>query len=105
MSVFTPRFLECRDLGHAWEQAGDVVRHSSPNNIRSFTRVLRCTRCSTERRDEYRVGNNVVQPRKKGYRYPTGYQVRGGLSRGEARMLLFYPRNEQNVAPIRQEAS
>lgn len=91
MSAFTPRFLECRDLGHAWERDGDVVRMFD-GQVRSFTRVVKCSRCETTRKDEYRVSEAVVTPRKNRYQYPSGYRVKGGMSKGEARMLLFYPR-------------
>lgn len=91
MSAFVPRYLDCRDMGHAWERANDTTR-SEEGSVVSFTRSLRCTRCRTIRKDEYRVNAGEIQRRKAGYAYPEGYIVKGGLSRGEARMLLWMPR-------------
>jgi hypothetical protein len=95
VSAFDTRFLDCRDMGHAWERASDVVRSNS-GGVRSFKRTLKCLRCETMRQDEYKVGD-VVTARGRRYAYPKGYQVKGGMSRGEARMLLYYPRVSQPV--------
>lgn len=93
MSAFDSRYLECRDLGHAWERASDVVR-TVEGGVRSFKRVLQCTRCKTLRKDEFRVTDSV-SPKGRQYAYPKGYVVKGGLSRSDARMLLFYPRTSR----------
>ena len=79
-------------MGHAWDRASDVVREVR-GNVRWFKRALKCARCETVRWDEYRVAD-VVSAKGRRYSYPKGYQVKGGMSRGEARMLLFYPRTE-----------
>ena len=90
MSAFNRTFLQCRDMGHAWDQIGDVIRQRTESRI-TFTRSLRCARCGTERRDEYRIDSNTVQKRKAGYTYPNGYQVRGGMTRGDARLIMWEP--------------
>lgn len=101
MSAFDTGFLDCRDMGHAWERASDVTKERS-GGVVSFSRVLKCQRCETVRQDKYVVGDVVVSAKGKTYKYPKGYQVKGGMSRGEARMLLFYPRREsQRVRKLR----
>lgn len=97
MSVFDSRFLDCRDMGHAWERASDIVKERGDDGVLRFSRVLRCSRCTTMRRDEFVVGD-VVKPKGRGYTYPKGYQVKGGLSRGEARLLLVYPKRTVKTA-------
>lgn len=104
MSAFQPKFLDCRDLGHSWEPVGDVVSERSEATL-SFTRTLRCSRCMTERRDQYHFAQGTVQKRKAGYTYPVGYQVKGGLSRGEARVLLWMPRTTVHKSVLKRRAS
>lgn len=90
MSAFDTGFLDCRDMGHSWERASDTTKERS-GGIVSFSRALRCVRCGTVRQDRYSVGVDAVSAKGKRYTYPKGYVVKGGMSRGEARMLLWMP--------------
>lgn len=92
MSAFVPKYLDCRDLGHAWERSNDTTK-TTRGAVTRFTRTVQCSRCSTIRKDEYQVGDTIYR-RKGGYTYPPGYVVKGGMTRGEARMLLWMPRVE-----------
>lgn len=69
---------------------------STEMGVRAFKRTLRCSRCGTERRDAYRV-TDVVSPRGRSYSYPKGYVVKGGMSRSDARIMLFWPTHEKKV--------
>lgn len=63
--------LLCRDIGHRWQAA-----RAFQNEGGTFERVLRCSRCHTERtqtitRDGYTGGNS--------YTYPAGYLAPKGI--------------------------
>lgn len=75
------RFLYCREMGHNW-------RPQSAGRYKDggFVRILRCTRCKTERHQEISsVG--VITMNK--YVHPEGYLAKGmGRIVGEGRGVL-----------------
>jgi hypothetical protein len=76
--TWTPRdlddldYVECRDLGHAWEP------RSARRIDKGFERIMLCLRCSTERRQRLDAHG---WPDGATYGYPDGY-----LSPGHGRM-------------------
>jgi hypothetical protein len=64
--------IRCRVLRHAW----DVFETAGFRNPTPGTRLsLRCTRCATERHDEYANTGEVIRRR---YVYVEGYQYAKG---------------------------
>lgn len=63
-----PDFIECKTLGHAWDEYNPI---DSPNDA-SFDRLtLRCTRCTTTRHDYFdRYGEILARY----YTYPERYR-------------------------------
>lgn len=92
MAEFEPRFLECRDLNHAWSYEGDLITDRDSGGIREFHRQVVCMRCGTTRTDIFHVTDRLVFTDKRRYKYAKGYQVKGGLNKQEARFLLLFPR-------------
>lgn len=71
--------LVCRDLMHAWEWVTDLTPNTNKSNqvgrrLKTVTRVLACTRCETQRTDEYEVPS-FTRIRTM-YSYPEGYLAR-----------------------------
>ncbi len=75
-------FLLCREIGHNWRPwAAQWVPHEQ-----CYERVLRCTRCRTERQQVLSNRGAIVT---SGYAYPDGYQIQGmGRITGEGRDSL-----------------
>ena len=90
MATFTPKHLECRDLGHAWETSAPLERTDEGR----YQRQVTCIRCGTTRVDRFNLGHQVVEFSGRTYRYAKDYVVKGGLPRAEARALLFFPRKK-----------
>jgi len=65
-------YLECRDLGHAWRSWS--ARHHKRE--RYYERVIRCTRCESER-VQYLSQHGVVEGGH--YRYAKGYLMPHGV--------------------------
>lgn len=65
----TISFLLCRDIGHNWRPFGAQYMADG-----YYERVLRCTRCKTERWETI-----TTRGSKNGthYKYPDGYQHKG----------------------------
>lgn len=75
------RFLWCREMGHNW-------RPFSASRYRDggFLRILRCSRCKTERHQE--ISNRGAVTASK-YVHPAGYLHKGmGRIVGEGRGIL-----------------
>jgi hypothetical protein len=73
-------FLECRDLGHAWQRTSDqhVVFGARKKPI-EFVRVIWCPRCDTTRSQT--IDLTTWSPSKGNkYHYPDGYLI---VSTGE----------------------
>lgn len=66
----TASHLECRELGHTWRP----WRASQGADRVSWERVLRCSRCRTERVQTLSLRGHVVSNH---YVYPDGYTSRG----------------------------
>jgi hypothetical protein len=80
-SGLTISYLLCRDLGHNWRPFGAQY---NPDGY--YERVLRCTRCRTERWETLSVSGAKVGGQ---YKYPEGYQRKGfGRIVGEGRDAL-----------------
>lgn len=62
-------FISCRELGHVWRP--HTVQYDASSA--SYDRVLRCTRCRTERVQVLNRHGHVVANR---YRYVEGYQAK-----------------------------
>jgi hypothetical protein len=62
-------FIACRELGHVWRP--HTVAYDQVS--KSYDRVLRCTRCRTERVQVLNRHGHVVANR---YRYVEGYQAK-----------------------------
>lgn len=87
------RLLLCRDYGHGWEPIGGISIVDRRPLI--LTRTLRCAQCGTERTDRLRESADELVPAGRRYKYPAGYQVKGGMTRGQARKILLYPRRRK----------
>lgn len=75
-------FLLCREMGHNWRP---WAAQWSPQE-QCYERILRCTRCKTERHQTLTNRGGVVTSH---YQYPEGYQHKGfGRISGEGRDLL-----------------
>lgn len=70
-------YLECRDLHHAWEHVGDELIVERKKRVQSFSRMLVCTRCETQRIDMFVVTKNSVEKVKTKYHYRPGYLTKG----------------------------
>lgn len=64
-------FAMCRDMGHTWRP--HTARYDS--ELYSYTRVLRCPRCRTER-EQTLGGTGLILSNR--YIYPDGYQTPAG---------------------------
>lgn len=65
------RFLLCRDLGHNWKPARAGIETQELRGGRAvYWRVMRCTRCRTEREQWLSASGHVVSG---GYAYSDGY--------------------------------
>lgn len=62
-------FVQCRELGHLWRPHTATYDRAS----RVYDRILRCTRCRTERVQEISELGHVLSNR---YRYADGYQAK-----------------------------
>jgi hypothetical protein len=75
-------FLYCRELGHNWRPYTAQVSETADH----YDRVLRCTRCRTERWQLISRRGAIVSSH---YHYVEGYQSKGlGRIVGEARDAL-----------------
>jgi hypothetical protein len=75
------RFLYCREMGHNW-------RPQSAGRYKDggFSRILRCTRCKTERHQEISQRGVVLSNK---YVHPEGYLHKGmGRIVGDGRGVL-----------------
>lgn len=61
-------FLYCRELGHNWKPWRATLHAGT------YERVLRCTRCRTERVQELTASGHLLSNH---YRYADGYQSKG----------------------------
>lgn len=81
---------KCRDLRHAWEHVSDeITEKSKRRQVISFKRILECTRCQTQRIDEFKVVGTTLVRRKTKYDYPEGYGLPKGMTLNEIRFNLF----------------
>jgi hypothetical protein len=64
------RFLLCRDLGHLWRPMRAGIE------ARSYWRIMRCTRCHTERHQTLTMRGEIVSGH---YVYPDGYLAPAGI--------------------------
>ena len=81
--------LDCRDMRHGWQRAGDTVLIKQAGQVRHFERKLECFRCGCMRVDEYKITRVALERIRSRYVYPEGYRVPGGLSVADARFKLF----------------
>ena len=99
------KFIQCRDLRHAWSVDNDFYVWDNPSEVRALTiaRDLVCLRCGTVRRQRFvqrrwgleRLGNN--------YSYQDGYQVHGvpeGLKPAQAVSIVQYKKAMRKVAKL-----
>ena len=76
------RYLHCRELGHLWRP----FTAAWDEGARAYERVLRCSRCRTERHQTLSAYGAVVT---NAYHYPDGYQHVGfGRITGDGRDRL-----------------
>ena len=61
-------FLECRMLGHSWEQFGTPQRKRSWGTTLTFY----CTRCGMERDDTFDINGDLSM---RAYIQPDGYRL------------------------------
>lgn len=72
LKKYSPVFLACRDVGHAWSLEEDFHRTATG----MIERTLVCSTCTTERRDLWFATG--VRHRNT-YRYPDDYRIPGGM--------------------------
>lgn len=74
--------LLCRDLRHAWEFDTDVkiLRNKKKAPVQC-TRVLKCSRCKTERHDTFRLPSFELAQRV--YVYAENYEATGIQKAGQ----------------------
>lgn len=75
-------YIECRTYGHAWSEDNVLIESKGFAVVK-----LQCARCLTERVDIVHVKAGRVLKRK--YLYATGYVVKGGVRRADARKELY----------------
>lgn len=66
---YSEEYLKCRDLGHIWDESPFL---RAKRKVSVFERLLRCTRCGTEK-IEWLTWEGRVTSRH--YNYPDGYRV------------------------------
>jgi len=99
-SELPARFLACRDMGHAWQP---FTAAWIPNQ-RQYQRVLRCSRCRTER---IQYLSTTGQIESGSYVYPDGYAMphgAGGYDQA-ARNLCHLANITRLIAHARELAS
>lgn len=62
-------YVQCRLLGHAWE---NFIPFGNARKLTGYGLTLRCTRCGTERFDEV---NNLGGLDRRRYDYPEDYRI------------------------------
>lgn len=84
------RYVECRAIGHSWEQIEDDRSHKSFGVAMQF----RCDRCTTVRRDVVSTvsGELLYRSYSKPDDYKLGYDEVGG----------YFDRNDWRLALINQ---
>jgi hypothetical protein len=83
--------FECRDIRHLWQRGKDEIlaRNNDKMRLVSLQRTLDCSRCGTQRIDRYVISRMHVEKYYTRYVYPKGYQIKGGFTTEEARIVLF----------------
>ena len=88
-------YLPCRDLRHSWE----YVSEERKNGL--FHRMLRCSRCGTERIDQWRFNGDRHSQR---YRYPGDYKLTGApVKPAQVRQAVIA--NAQRVKGVAMKAA
>ncbi len=79
--TLTDKFLACRELGHNWMPRTAVLTKDN-----HYDRVLRCSRCRTERHQTISRKGEILTSQ---YHYRQGYQAQGlGRVVGDGRAAL-----------------
>jgi hypothetical protein len=79
----TIAYLECKILGHAWDEYNPTVTDGQA----SFDRLtLRCIRCATTRHDYF---DRVGEIERRNYGYPDGYRDAKDMKPSRAAMRLM----------------
>lgn len=74
-------YLLCREIGHVWQP----YTATWVGKLRRFERVLRCTRCRTDRKQLLDSRGHITS---SSYDYPDGYAHEGGRIMGADRDRL-----------------
>ena len=78
--TLSDKFLACRELGHNWMPRTAALKDNY------YDRVLRCSRCRTERHQTVSRSGEVLS---SNYNYREGYQAKGlGRVVGDGRSAL-----------------
>jgi hypothetical protein len=80
------RYVECRAIGHSWDQIDDDRSHKSFGAALQF----RCTRCYSVRRDV--VSTVTGELLYRSYSKPDDYATSDPLDRNDWRLLLISSR-------------
>ena len=75
LSAVARDYVACRTLGHAWDSIPVPRSEAVALPPGSIWLWLRCTRCSTERKDAVSAMTGYVDRRR--YEYPDGYSRAG----------------------------
>lgn len=79
-------FVECRTLGHAWEQIPRKVRE---HDWSGYGFALRCVRCGCERFDDF---DHLGQLSHRKYDHPEGYHMARDETPDRSSMRLVFAR-------------
>lgn len=80
LSTLPEKFLDCRDMMHAWKRSGGYRPvGAAKGNVKFLKRAVVCTRCGTEREDVYSM--RTMDKVSTSYHYPEGYQIKGNRLR------------------------
>lgn len=77
-------YMQCRAFNHSFEHITDhVTKQKRRGFVIEFVRDLKCAHCGLECSVEVDVETFTIKRRK--YRYPDGFQVKGGAKKYESR--------------------
>lgn len=73
--MIEPQFAECRVYGHRWDSIQIAF------DVTFYVETMKCDVCGAERYDFVNKSTGFTVTRQ--YKYPTGYQQKGGVPRAE----------------------
>lgn len=82
-------YVQCRTLGHAWEK---IPRTQRTKEWVGYGFALRCTRCHTERYDDF---DHVGELSRRQYGYPDDYKLAKDETPDRSSLRMMFARVER----------